>query len=178
MPVLYLIDGHAYLHRAYHALPPLTTSHGQPVNAIYGFVRMLLKIIKQEKPDHMIVCFDTPAPTFRHEAYAEYKATRKEMDDALKSQMPLAREAVKALNLATCELDGYEADDVIAYLTRLGNQQGWEVVIVSADKDTLQLVNDKVKVLSEPKNTLYDAEKVLERYGLPPERLPDYFALI
>src|ERR1700704_2210404 len=108
MPVLYLIDGHAYLHRAYHALPPLVTSKGQPVNAIYGFVRMLWKIIRQEKPDHMIVCFDTAAPTFRHQAYAEYKATRKAIDDALITQMPLAREAVKAMNLATYELDGYE----------------------------------------------------------------------
>src|SRR5580698_400797 len=101
MPGLYLIDGHAYIYRAYHALPPLTNSQGQPVNAVYGFVRMLLKIIKQEKPDHLIVCFDTPAPTFRHTAYADYKATRKEMDDDLKSQIPLVREAVKALNVAT-----------------------------------------------------------------------------
>lgn len=178
MPVLYLIDGHAYLHRAFHALPPLTNSKGQPVNAIYGFVRMLMKIIRQEKPDHIAVCFDTPAPTFRHEVYAEYKATRKEMDDSLKSQMPLAREAVKALNLASYELDGYEADDLIADLTRKANAQGWNVVIVSADKDALQLVNDHVKVLSEPKNVLYDAAKVQERYGLPPNRLPDYFALI
>src|SRR5207248_9349510 len=98
--------------------PPLTTSRGQPVNAIYGFLRMLLKIIKQEKPDHIAVCFDTAAPTFRHKAYAEYKGTRREIDDALVSQFPLAREAVKALNLALCELDGYEADDVIACLTR------------------------------------------------------------
>jgi DNA polymerase I len=178
MPVLYLIDGHAYLHRAYHALPPLTNSHGQPVNAVYGFVRMLMKIIRQEKPDYIAVCFDTPAPTFRHEAYTDYKATRKETDDALKSQMPLAREAVNALNLASYELDGYEADDVIAHLTRQGTREGWNVVIVSADKDTLQLVNDHVKVLSEPKNIFYDASKVQERYGLPPERLPDYFALV
>src|SRR5437763_1924300 len=141
MPALYLIDGHAYLHRAYHALPPLNTSQGQPVNAIYGFVRILWKIIKQEKPDHMIVCFDTAAPTFRHKAYTAYKATRKEIDDSLVSQFPLAREAAKALNLDCYELDGFEADDLIAHLTREGRKQGWDVVIVSADKDTLQLVN-------------------------------------
>src|SRR5258708_36384453 len=178
MPVPYLIGGHAYVHRAYHALPPLSNSRGQPVNAIYGFIRMLLKIVRQEKPDHIAVCFDTAPPTFRHKAYAEYKGTRKETDDALISQFPLARDAVKALNLAMYELDGYEADVVIAYLTRQGLKQGWEIVIVSGDKDTLQLVSDKVKVLSEPKNVLYDAKKVEERYGLPPERLPDYFALI
>jgi DNA polymerase-1 len=178
MPSLYLIDGHAYLHRAYHALPPLTNSKGQPVNAIYGFIRMMLKILKQEKPDYIGVCFDTAAPTFRHQAFADYKATRKETDDSLISQFPLAREAVAALGIACYELDGYEADDVIAHLTRKATGQGWNVVIVSADKDTLQLVNDKVKVLSEPKNVVYDATKVQERYGLPPERLPDYFALI
>jgi len=121
MPGLYLIDGHAYIHRAYHALPPLSTSKGQPVNAVYGFVRMLLKIIKQEKPDHLIVCFDTAAPTFRHEAYADYKGTRKEIDDALISQFPLVREAVQALNVASAELDGYEADDVIEPVALLGD---------------------------------------------------------
>jgi DNA polymerase I len=178
MSVLYLIDGHAYIHRAYHALPPLNNSRGQPVNAVYGFLRMLWKIVKQEKPDHLIVCFDTAAPTFRHEAYADYKATRKETDDALRSQIPLAREAVQALNIPICELDGYEADDVIAHLTREAQNRGLDVVIVSGDKDTLQLVNNRVRVLSEPKNVLYDPEKVREKYGLPPETLPDYFALI
>src|SRR5947207_337551 len=100
MPSLHLIDAHAYLHRAYHALPPLTTSKGEPVNAVYGFLRMIVKIIREYKPDYLAVCFDTAAPTFRHEAFAAYKATRKETDEALISQFPLAREAVKALSLA------------------------------------------------------------------------------
>src|SRR5450755_1526851 len=109
MPSLYLIDAHAYLHRAYHAIPPLTTSKGQPVNAIYGFIRRIWKIERQYKPDYIAVCFDTAAPTFRHEAYSDYKATRKETDDSLVSQFPLAREAVQALSLAGYELDGFEA---------------------------------------------------------------------
>jgi len=178
MPTLYLIDAHAYLHRAYHALPPLSNSRGEPVNAVYGFMRMLLKIIRQYKPDRIAVCFDTAAPTFRHEAYADYKATRKAIDQALIDQFPLAREATQALNLASFELDGYEADDLIAHLTRLGRREGWDVVIVSGDKDAMQLVEDGVKVLNEPKNILFDAEKVKERYGVPPKKIPDIFALM
>src|ERR1017187_3986923 len=116
MPSLYLIDAHAYLHRAYHALPPLTTSKGQPVGAIYGFMKMVLKIEKQYKPDFIAVCFDTAAPTMRHVAFKAYKATRKETEMALVSQFPLAREAVSALNLAGFELDGFEADDLIAQI--------------------------------------------------------------
>jgi DNA polymerase-1 len=178
MPSLYLIDAHAYLHRAYHALPPLTTSKGQPVGAIYGFMRMIMKIEKQHKPDYMAVCFDTAAPTFRHLAYAEYKATRKETDAALVSQFPLAREAVLALNLVGFEKDGFEADDLIAHLTRQGRTKGWEVIIVTGDKDALQLIGDGVRVLNESKDTLYGPEQVKERYGVAPEQIPDMFALI
>ena len=100
MKKFYVIDGNAYIHRAYHALPPLTTSSGQMVNAVYGFVRMLLKIMRQEKPDYLACCFDFPSPTFRHKEFPEYKATRKETDQELKSQFPLAYEVVKAMNVA------------------------------------------------------------------------------
>ena len=178
MPSLYLIDAHAYLHRAYHAIPPLSTSKGQPVNAIYGFMRMMLKIERQYKPDYVAVCFDTAAPTFRHKAFAEYKGTRKETDMALVSQFPLAREAVDALSLAGFEKDGFEADDLISHFTRLGRQKGWEIVIVSGDKDALQLVGDGVKVLNESKNILYGPREVEERYGVPPEKIPEVFALM
>jgi len=178
MPRLYLIDGHAYIHRAYHALPPLTTSKGEPVNAVYGFLRMLLKLIRQEKPDYLVVCFDTPAMTFRHKAYTEYKAHRKELEDALKTQIPLTQEAVTALGIASFAIDGYEADDVIADLARRGKQNGWQVVIVSGDKDVLQLVDDDIKVLNEPKNLLYGISDVVDRYGIKPDQIPDMFALI
>jgi len=178
MPSLYLIDAHAYLHRAYHALPPLTTSKGQPVGAIYGFMRMVMKIERQYKPDYIAVCFDTAAPTFRHVAYAEYKATRKETDTALVSQFPLAREAIDALNLAGFELDGFEADDLIAHFTRQGRAKGWDVVIVTGDKDALQLIADGVRVLNEPKDILCGPEHVMERYGVQPNQIPDLFALI
>jgi DNA polymerase I len=178
MPSLYLIDAHAYLHRAYHALPPLTNSRGEPVHAVYGYLRMLMKILRQYKPDGVAVCFDMAAPTFRHQAYADYKGTRKEIDAALISQFPLAREATEALNLASFGVEGYEADDLIAFLTREGRKRGWDVVVVSSDKDALQLVGEGVRVLNEPKDILYDAEKVRERYGVAPDQIPDVFALM
>lgn len=178
MPSLYLIDAHAYLHRAFHALPPLSTSKGLPVNALYGFMRMMIKLMRQYKPDYMAICFDTAAPTFRHESFAAYKATRKEIDTALVGQFPLAREAVAAMNLAAFEHDGFEADDLIAHLTREGRKNGWDVVIVSGDKDALQMVGDGVRVLNESKDILYGPQEVLERYGLKPEQLPDMFALM
>jgi DNA polymerase I len=178
MPTLYLIDAHAYLHRAYHALPPLSNSEGQPVNAIYGFMRMLVKIIRQYKPDYMAVCFDHAAPTFRHEAYADYKATRKETDASLVSQFPIARDATAAMNLASFEKAGFEADDIIAHLTREGRKQGWNVVIVSGDKDALQLVGDGVQVLNEMKNILYDVPQVVARYGVLPTQIPEIFSLM
>ena len=178
MPSFYLIDAHAYLHRAYHALPPMTNSRGEPVNAIYGFLRMILKIMKQYKPDYIAICFDTEAPTFRHERFAQYKGTRKEIDEALISQFPASRQAAQAMNLAIFEKDGYEADDLIAHLTRLGTQKKWDVVIVSGDKDALQLVQPGVRVLNESKDILFDEAKVRERYGVEPALIPDIFALM
>lgn len=178
MPSLYLIDAHAYLHRAYHALPPLTTSRGEPVGAVYGFMRMLGKILKQHKPDYLAVCFDTAAPTLRHHAFADYKATRKEIDEPLKSQFPLAREAVAAMGLPQFERDGFEADDVIAHLAREGVSRDLDVVIVSGDKDALQLVTDRIKVLNESKDILFDVARVEAEWGVRPEQIPDIFALM
>jgi DNA polymerase I len=178
VPSLYLIDAHAYLHRAYHALPPLTTSQGQPVNAVYGFIRMILKIERQYKPDYIAVCFDTAAPTFRHQAFEAYKATRREIDEALVSQFPLAVEAVEALNLAGYEKDGFEADDLISHFTREARKKDWDVVIVSGDKDALQLVGEGVKVLNESKDILYGSDEVRARYGVSPEQIPEVFALM
>jgi DNA polymerase-1 len=103
MKKIFLVDGNAYVHRAYHALPPLTTSKGEMVNAVYGFVRMILKIVRSENPEYIAVCFDYPAATFRHKAYDAYKAHRAPMEEGLKSQMPLCREAVRALNLPLVE---------------------------------------------------------------------------
>ncbi|MFB0525985.1 MAG: DNA polymerase I [bacterium] len=175
---LYLIDGNAYIHRAFHALPPLTNSSGRMVNAVYGFTRMLLKILRQEKPDYLAVCFDFPAPTFRHKEFAEYKATRKETPDELKEQIPLAHKIVKALNIPVFEKQGYEADDLISTLSRKASKERIETVIVTGDKDALQLVDDSVKVLNEPKGILYTKKIVEENMGVSPEQITDFMGLM
>lgn len=175
---LYLIDAHGYLHRAYHALPPLTNSKGEPVGALFGFARMLTKIIRQNRPDRLVVCFDDAAPTFRHKAYAEYKAHRKEIETELKFQLPLARDLVEAWGLPQSVLPGYEADDLIATLAEIGSKEGYAVVVVAADKDALQLVGGNIAVLNEQKGVRYDAEGVKKKYGIRPDQLVDYFALL
>jgi DNA polymerase I len=174
---LCLIDGNAYIHRAYHALPALTNSRGEPVGALFGFARMLLKILRQEKPARSAVCFDTAAPTFRHKAFAGYKATRKELDEALIFQLPLARKMVEAWGFPVAVLEGYEADDLIGTLARRGAREGLEVLIVTGDKDALQMVDADISVLSEPSGVRYTEEEVRKKYGLPPDRLTDFFAL-
>lgn len=171
----YLIDGNGYIHRAYHALPPLTTSTGEEVGAVYGFIRMLNKIARQ-KPDYIVVCFDYPAPTFRHREFVEYKATRKEIEPPLRGQIPLTKEIVKAMNMPSFEKEGYEADDLIAILAKKFSQD-IQIIIVTGDKDMLQLVNDRTFVFNEHKNIFYNRDKIKEKYSVEPEQLPDVFGL-
>lgn len=174
---LYLIDGNAYLHRAYYALPHLTNSQGLPLNAVYGFTRMLLKILRQENPYYVSICFDFPGRTFRHEEFAEYKATRSPMPEDLKVQLPLSKKIVEALNVSFFEKEGYEADDLIATLSREAEKEGIETIVVSGDKDMLQLVNEKIKVLNEAKNILYDLEKVKQTFGIEPKQIVEFMGL-
>lgn len=178
MPKMCLFDASGYLHRAFHAIPPLTNSKGEPVNAIYGFSRMISKVLKEEKPDYVAVCFDTPSPTFRHRQYARYKATRVEIDASLLSQLPLAEELTQAWGLPCVKKDGYEADDVIATLAVEGAKAGIDVLILSGDKDILQLVNDRIRVRDEIKKVTYDETNVRERYGFGPQSLVDYLCLL
>ena len=175
---LYLVDAHAYLHRAFHAFPPLTNKGGEPVGALFGFARMLLGLIKKQKPDYVAVCFDTPEPTFRHKAYAAYKAQRAETDPALKTQLNMAPEMVKAMGLPTAALPGFEADDIMATLAARGVKDGLRVVLVSGDKDALQLVDDDIKVWNEAKGVLFDAGKVCEKFKVRPDQLVDYLAIV
>jgi len=174
---LCLVDAHGYLHRAFHALPPLTNPQGEPVGALFGFAKMLFKILRQETPDALVVCYDTSAPTFRHKVYPLYKAHRPETDQDLKSQLPRAREMTEAWGLFTLGLEGYEADDLIGTLASRGAQDGYEVVVVSGDKDALQLVGGSVVVLNEQRGVRYDAGAVGKKYGLRPDQLVDFFAL-
>ncbi|MCL2389079.1 MAG: DNA polymerase I [Elusimicrobia bacterium] len=183
MKTFYIIDGNAYLHRAYHALPPLSTSSGISVNAVYGFVKLLLRIKKGSgttlpAPDYFAVCFDYPSKNFRHEIYPDYKATRKALEQDLITQMPIAREAVRALNIFTAEVQGLEADDLMAKMAFCAKKENIKTVIVTGDKDILQLVGENVYVWNDSKNIIYDALKVEEKYGLPPQKLPYMFALM
>lgn len=176
-PQLLLIDGNSLLHRAYHALPPLTTSDGRPTNAVYGLATMLVSLLEQHPPQAALVAFDAPGPTLRHQEYAEYKATRKPAAEDLAPQFALARQLVAALGLEQAEQPGYEADDLIAGLAEQAVQQGYEVLVVTGDRDLVQLVGDHVKVLATIRGVadmrLYDREQVTKEYGLKPEQLPD-----
>ncbi|MBI5244746.1 MAG: DNA polymerase I [Elusimicrobia bacterium] len=174
---IYLIDAHAYLHRAYHALPPLTTSDGLPVGALFGFARMLLALIRREKPEFLAVCFDAPGPTFRHKIYERYKATRKPIDEDLKKQLALARDMVEAMGLRRAEMQGWEADDLIATMAERAAREGLRVLVVSGDKDALQLVGENVKVLNEAKGIVLDSGGVLEKFGVEPSQIVDYLSL-
>ncbi|MBD3272108.1 MAG: DNA polymerase I, partial [Elusimicrobia bacterium] len=177
-PSIVIVDAHAYIHRAYHALPPLRSPQGMMVNAVFGFVRVLLKIIRDKKPHAIAVCFDHPAPTKRKEIFPEYKATRKEVDEDLKVQINLAQQTVEKLGLTHFSVPGYEADDIIATICREAEKKQYQSIIVSGDKDTMQLVSDTVSVWDIHKNKVMDRHAVIDRYGLEPEQLRDMFALM
>ncbi|MCR4662931.1 MAG: DNA polymerase I [Endomicrobiaceae bacterium] len=176
--VLYIIDASAYIHRAYHAIRPLTTSAGIPTNAVYGFIKLINKIKNEQKPDYIAVCFDHPSKNFRHQLSPVYKANRKQIDEDLIKQMPIARESVKAMNLASFEMAGFEADDVIGTVAKKAEKEGIKVVIVTGDKDLFQLVNDNIHIWNEAKNIMFDNQKVFEKYGLYPDKIVDMLALM
>jgi DNA polymerase-1 len=177
---LFLVDGHALCYRAFYAIRNLTNSKGEPTNAIYGFVTMMRKLMEEQRPDHVAVCFDRREPTFRHEQYKEYKAHRKPMPEELISQIEPIKEFCRVSNMALFEKAGFEADDVIGTLAELGKKEGYEVFIITGDKDAFQLVDDRIKILQPHKeNLVYDADKVRERFsGLGPEKIVDILALM
>ncbi len=181
MERLMLLDGNGLIYRGYFALPPLTTSKGELVNAVFGFCSIVLRGIADLKPDYVAVAFDLPGPTFRHEQYAEYKATRQRMPDDLRDQFPKVREVVKALRIPAYELPGYEADDVIGTLIVEAEARGLDTTIVTGDLDMLQLVTDQTRLMttrSGVENTiLYDPARVMERFELVPGQMIDYKAL-
>ncbi|WP_171172123.1 DNA polymerase I [Ruegeria sp. HKCCA0370] len=179
---LHLIDGSAFIFRAYHALPPLTRkSDGLPIGAVSGFCNMLQKYVEgntgPDAPTHVAVIFDKGSHTFRNDLYDLYKANREAMPEDLRPQIPLTREATKAFNIACKELEGYEADDIIATLTVQAREAGGRVTIVSSDKDLMQLVGDGVEMLDAMKNKRIDRDGVIEKFGVAPERVVDVQAL-
>jgi len=177
---LYLIDATGFCYRAFYALKGLSTSFGQPTNAIYGFINMLQKILKEKKPDFLGACFDVSRDTFRLKKFAEYKIQRPPMPDGLSSQIPLIKEIISAYGIAIFEKEGFEADDIIATMVKKAKQEGLPVTVVSSDKDILQLVDERTTVFSPYKDegTLYDKKKVYERFGVNPAQIPDIIALM
>ncbi len=174
---LILIDGNSYIHRAYHALPRLTNARGELVNAVYGFAKMLKKIIKNEQPTHIFVAFDHKKPTFRHKEYEKYKAHRKETDSELVEQFPKVKNMLEALNIEQSSIEGYEADDIIASFTKIGVDNDLKVTIVTGDKDALQLINDNVKVVNGMSKITYDVKTLKQKLGIAPRQVVDYLAL-
>ena len=175
---LYLVDGTYHLYRAYHGTPRLTTSKGLPTNAVFGFTQILRKLLTGPQVAYLAVAFDTEAPTFRHEAFEDYKAHRPPTPDDLIMQIPWARRVCEALRVPVVEKDGWEADDVIATLADQAVTRGWDVVIVTSDKDMFQLVGDHIRILNPARNDLMmDAAKVEEIFGVAPAQVRDVLAL-
>jgi DNA polymerase-1 len=182
-PILLLIDSYALLHRAYHAIPPLTSPEGEPTNAIYGFFRILFKVVHQFSPKYLVPAFDLPGPTFRHEKYNDYKAKRVKQEPDFYVQIDKVKEILQKADIKYFEKAGFEADDIIGTVSRLAIQENKElkVIIITGDLDTLQLVNERVFVYTFHQGIkneiLYDPLKVQERFGLTPSQLIDYKSL-
>ena len=177
IPELYLIDGSAYIYRAYHAIKPLSNSSGLPTHAVFGFTAILRRLLKERNPQYLAVAYDTKGPVFRHQLYSDYKAHRPPMPEDLAPQIPYIRKMVAAHRILHLEQDDQEADDLIASATTRMVEQGYRVVIVSGDKDLLQLVSANVTLWDPMNDRVMDEEAVVKKYGLAPSRLLDYFAL-
>lgn len=181
MARLILIDSNALIHRSFHAIPPLTTRKGELVNAVYGFASVLLRVIKELSPDYIAAAFDLAAPTFRHIEYDGYKAKRVKAPDELYEQIPRTKEVLKAFNIPVFEKEGFEADDIIGTIAKKIGKKGVEVLIITGDLDTLQLIDKNIRVYTPKKGLIdtiiYGEKEVEERYGLKVSQMIDYKAL-
>ena len=175
-PTLFLIDGSSYIYRAYYAIRHLSNSKGIPTNAVFGFTQMLLKVLKDHRPDYIVVTFDSKAPTFRSDVYKEYKANRPAMPENLIPQIPYIKKIVEGYRIAVLEMEGYEADDLIGTVAK-GLEAEADVVIITGDKDLLQLVSDHVEVYDTMKEMRYKVEDVVQRFGVKPEQVVDVMGL-
>ena len=178
-----VIDGNHLIHRAFYAIQnPLKTSSGEQTNAVYGFASMLINIIEIEKPDYIAMTFDEHAPTFRHEMHEDYKGTRQKAPDELYAQIPRIKEMVEAFDMPIYSKEGYEADDMMGTLAKEAEQQGMEVYIVTGDMDAMQLITPHVRVAFPHKGyrdpIIFDRQRVKEKYGIEPEQVVDYKAMM
>lgn len=177
-PQLYLLDGSSYIYRAYYGVRDCATSVGMPTNAVFGFTMMLLSLLQENRPDYLAVVFDPPRDeTFRRRIYPPYKAHRDDMPTDLAAQLPYIRKVVQALNIPALETPGFEADDVIATLARRSAEEGARVTVVTGDKDLLQIVDDRIGLLDTMKDLRSGPQEVLDRFGVPPELVPDVLGL-
>ncbi len=175
---IYLIDGSAYIYRAYHAVAPLSNSSGMPTHAVFGFINIIRRILREKNPTHLCVAFDSRGPVFRHEIYQEYKANRPPMPEDLAQQIPYIKSYVESSRIASLQKQGIEADDLIATAALHFREMGCQVVIISGDKDLLQLVGDGIVMWEPMNNKLYDTEAVGQKYKVEVDRLLDFFALV
>lgn len=175
---LYLIDGNSYIYRAYFAIPYLSNSKGVPTNAIYGFTNMLMKVIKDEAPDYLVIAFDSKGPTRRHIEYEDYKAHRPAMPDPLAKQIPYIHKLVEAFNIPVLIMEGVEADDIIGTIAKKAEKDGLEVIIITGDKDIFQIVSDHIRIYDTLKNRYFGVEDVKERFGTGPEGVVEVMGLM
>jgi DNA polymerase-1 len=175
---LVLVDGSSYLYRAYHALPKLTSSRGEPTGAVHGVLSMLLKLAKEQETEHFAVVFDAPGKTFRDEMFEAYKANRPPMPDELRLQIDPLLEAVPAMGLPMLRVEGVEADDVIGTLCRQAVANGMQVLVSTGDKDMAQLVDDNITLVNTMSGTLLDRDGVKKKFDVFPEQIIDYLALV
>jgi len=181
-PTVLLVDGYSLIFRGFHALPILTTASGEYTNAVHGFFSMLFKALADFRPDALCVMMDVHAPTFRHTLYEEYKGTRKPMPEELRPQLPLVRKLLSAMHIRICEMEGYEADDLLGTAARIANERGMNALILTGDRDSLQLVSEHTQVILTRKgiteSLLLDADGVLSEYGFTPAQVPDMKGLM
>ena len=181
MKKLILIDGNAIVHRSFHALPPLTNRKGEMTNAVYGFSSVLIKVINELKPDYMVATFDLAAPTFRHIEYDQYKAKRVKAPDELYAQIPKTKDVLTAFGVPILEKEGFEADDIIGTVAKKYANKEIDILIITGDLDTLQLIDDNIRVYTMKKGLndtiIYGEKEVEERYGLKVSQMIDYKAL-
>ncbi|MFQ5965600.1 MAG: 5'-3' exonuclease H3TH domain-containing protein [Candidatus Scalinduaceae bacterium] len=173
----FIIDGHSQFYQAYYAITELTTPSGHPINAVYGFTRMLRKIIKEYNPYYMAIAFDSKGPTFRHLEYKEYKIQRKPAPDELLSQLPLMFDVIKAYNIPLYVHEGFEADDIIGTVAKKVSAKEIECIIITTDKDMEQLVDKNIRILNLRKKEMTDIEKIRKEKGIEPENFIDVLAL-
>ncbi len=174
---LFIIDGHSQLYQAYYAINGLTTPSGQPINAVYGFTRMLRKILKEDRPRFLAITFDSKGPTFRHLEYKEYKSNRKPTPDDLISQIPLLSDVINAYNIPIFSIQGFEADDIIGTIAKKASSENIECTIITTDKDMEQLVDRNIKVFNSRKREIRDVEKIRNEKGIEPIAFIDVLAL-